>query len=145
MGTKMHIDVKGLQKFNKQMNKLNEVQIKQFCESALKELAARLLRDAKFRTPVGDYPASSGKMGGTLRNAWTIGKVYKEGKTFKIEVINPTEYAPYVEFGHRTPNHTGWVDGYFMLTISELELEKDAPGILMNKLNKFLNEVLTIA
>jgi len=76
-----------------------------------------------------------------LRREWTVGEVVKTDNGYTIEVINPTEYASYVEFGHRTPNHKGWVEGRFMLTISEQELEADAPRILENKLMKFLGGV----
>ena len=60
----------------------------------------------------------SSKMGGTLRRGWTVGTVIKSGKQYNIEVINSVEYASYVEFGHRTRNHKGWVPGQYMLTIS---------------------------
>lgn len=48
--------------------------------------------------------------------------------------MNPVEYASYVEYGHRTANHKGWVKGRFMMTISEQELEKIAPKVLENKI-----------
>ena len=135
------VDFKGLEKFAEKLNKLNQEQINQFSEAAIKELAARLLRKVKFRTPVGEYPNSTGKKGGTLRRGWTIGEVVKTDEGYTIEVINPIEYASYVEFGHRTRNHKGWVEGRFMLTVSEQELEADAPRILENKLNKFMGEL----
>lgn len=173
MGTHIKVDLKGLQKFQQNLNKLNTTQTQQFTEAALKELAARLLRKVILRTPVGDYRIAyqytlkggknkgqtvtryknpSGKVGGTLRHGWTGGKesnvavfintmaVKKSGDMYTIEIINPVEYAPYVEFGHRTPNRTGWVDGKFMLTISEAELQADAPGILQRKLDKFVKD-----
>ena len=119
-----------------------------------KELAARLLAKVIKRTPVGDYPKSSGKKGGTLRRGWTGEKsssaqayanslkVNRVGGAYVIEVINPVEYASYVEFGHRTRGGKGWVEGKFMLTISEQELERDAPRVLENKLKKKLEECL---
>ena len=104
-----------------------------------------------------------GYVGGTLRRGWTEGKnqsastyaqslkVHHFGDTYVIEVVNPVEYASYVEFGHRqTPGKyvpalgkrlkSGWVEGKFMLTISEQEIERDAPRILENKLKKKLGE-----
>ena len=103
------------------------------------------------------------KKGGTLRRGWTSkteaeaengsgkgadGFIYanslaikKIGSDYVIEVINPVHYASYVEFGHRTANHKGWVEGKFMLTISEQELEADAPRVIENKLIKYLGEV----
>ena len=44
----------------------------------------------------------------------------------------------YVEYGHRTANHKGWVSGKFMLTISEEELKTISPRILEKKLKKYL-------
>jgi hypothetical protein len=142
-----------LKKFQEKLNKLNEKEINAFIESCAKELAARLLAKVIKRTPVGDYPKSSGKKGGTLRRGWTAGKnqsaagyvqslnVNQFGGTYVIEIVNPVEYSSYVEFGHRTRDHKGWVQGKFMLTISEQEIENDAPRILERKLEKKLGEV----
>jgi hypothetical protein len=174
---KVKVDFKGLEKFAKQLNKLNKEQIELFSEKSIKELAARLLAKVIKRTPVGEYdkpvtftvPAGknvkfttksgkvvnfvtknsktvtftphTGKKGGTLRRGWTIGNVTKSSDGYMVEIINPTEYASYVEFGHRTRGGKGWVNGKFMMTISEQELEADAPKILEAKLNKFLGEV----
>jgi hypothetical protein len=148
------VNFRGLEKFADKLNSLNDEQVNQFNESAIKELAARLLRKVILKTPVGKYPKETGKKGGTLRRGWTGQKsstsavnfadnltVKKEGGNYIIEIINPVEYASYVEFGHRTRDHKGWVEGRFMLTMSEQELEADAPRILENKLNKFFGEL----
>ena len=58
-----------------------------------------------------------------------------------VEIINPVEYASYVEYGHRTPDHKGWVRGRFMMTLSERELERAAPELLEKKARKFLGGV----
>lgn len=124
-------------------------------EACAKELAARLLALVIKRTPVGQYPKSSGKKGGTLRRGWTGGqsgdaKAYAEGldvrragNVYTIEIINPVEYAAYREYGHRTPNHKGWVRGAFMMTISAKELETMAPAILQRNLETFMREHFT--
>ncbi|MBR5584087.1 MAG: HK97 gp10 family phage protein [Lachnospiraceae bacterium] len=136
--------------------------VNEFIESCAKELAARLLAKVIKRTPVGQYPKSSGKKGGTLRRGWTSQasgsgseglktsgasqyvetlKVHHFGDSYVIEIINPVEYASYVEYGHRTRSGDGWVEGKFMLTVSEQEVQTDAPKILENKLKKKLGEV----
>lgn len=127
-------------------------QLNLFIESCAKELAARLLAKVIKRTPVGQYPSNSGKKGGTLRRGWTAGKqanasayaqslkVNHFSDTYIIEIVNPTEYASYIEFGHRTRNHKGWVQGKFFLTISEQEIEVAAPKILERKIEKLLGE-----
>ena len=68
--------------------------------------------------------------------------VHHFGDTYVIEIVNPVEYASYVEYGHRTANHKGWVKGKFMMTISEQELEKIAPKVLENKIKKYLGGCL---
>jgi len=136
------VDFKALQAFRDNLAKLTREQTAQFTKAAVKELAARLLRKVKKVTPVGDYPPESGKMGGTLRRNWTVGEIVKTGDTYSIELINPTEYGVYVEFGHRTPNHAGWVPGQFFLTISEAELKRDATRILQQKLTNFVKGAL---
>ena len=154
-------DYRQLQRLQQKLNRLQSGDIDAFCRACAKELAARLLAKVIKRTPVGDYPDGSGKTGGTLRRGWTAGKenmsekgnvigvrgasgyvssleINKVGDTYQIEIINPVEYAPYVEFGHRTRNHEGWVPGRFMLTISEKELESQAPKVLERKLMQYL-------
>ena len=153
MGKNSGVNIRELEEFRKKIERsLGSKQIDAFIESCAKELAARLLAKVIKRTPVGQYPKSSGKMGGTLRRGWTGGKsqsasayvgglaIKHTGNVYIIEIINPVEYAPYVEFGHRTRGGDGWVEGKFMLTISEQEIEKDAPRILENKLKKKLGE-----
>ena len=153
------VDYKQLGKLAGRLSKLKEEEIAQFNEEAIKDLAARLWRKLRMRTPVGEYGTEyqqtlksgkrkgetvtryrnpSGKKGGTLRERWTIGEAVRTADGYSIEIVNPMEYASYVEFGHRTRNHRGWVPGRFMLTISEQELEADAPRILENKLKALL-------
>ena len=148
MGKMGNFDIDGLKKFRDELNKRQDPDA--FVESCAKELAARLLRMVVKRTPVGEYPPSTGKKGGTLRRGWTGEKrasaqgyadsltVHHFGDTYVIEIVNPVEYASYVEYGHRTANHKGWVKGQFMMTISEQELEKIAPKVLENKIKKYL-------
>lgn len=143
------------EKIKNNLEKLNQEQVDLFIDACAKELAARLLAKVIKRTPVGDYPNTSGKKGGTLRRGWTGGKnssavayadsltIHHFGDAYVIEIINPVEYASYVEFGHRTANHKGWVNGRFMLTISEQEIQQAAPAIIEKKLMKQMGELFT--
>lgn len=155
-------DCKGLKDLQKELDKLKK-DTDAFVEECAKELAARLLAKVIKRTPVGDYSKSSGKKGGTLRRGWTTQKagsgseglntsnakqyvdslkINHFGNMYVIELVNPVEYASYVEYGHRTTNHKGWVPGHFMLKISEQELQQIAPKVLENKIKKFLGAIL---
>lgn len=153
-------DFRQFERVQKNLQRLRRIEFENFCRDVAKELAARLLAKVIKRTPVGQYEASTGVMGGTLRRGWTAETeeaamsgsnknakdyaqsltVTRSGDVYQIEIINPVHYASYVEYGHRTRNHKGWVEGRFMLTISEKELDAQAPKILEKKLEKYLGE-----
>lgn len=169
-------DYEQLKALQERLQKLARVDLDKFCMDVSKELAARLLSFVIPATPLGKYPNETGKKGGTLRRGWTAkshedaasgsgqptasqAKEYaqnlpisKSGGTYTIEVINPVEYASYVEFGHRQqPGRyvpaigkrlkAGWVNGQYFLTLSEDDLERIAPALLEKKLNELLREV----
>lgn len=148
MGKMGKFNFRELKDFEKKLKSMKDPDV--FVESCAKELAARLLAKVIKRTPVGDYPKSSGKKGGTLRRGWTGEKrasasayvdsltVHHFGGTYVIEIVNPVEYASHVEYGHRTANHKGWVSGVFMMTISEQELQEIAPKVLERKVKKYM-------
>ena len=132
------VDVNELKAFRGRLDSLAwKTGLDAFYRQAAKELAARLLTMVKKRTPVDT---------GTLRRGWTIGEVKAMEGGYEVEVLNPTEYASYVEFGHRTrlnpEGGRGWVKGRFMLQISSDELEAMAPKILERKLKKFLSQAV---
>lgn len=131
-------DFKQLIRLQEKLQQLDINQIQEICTSLTNELAARLLRKVIKRTPVGQYHSGSGKTGGTLRRGWTIGTINKAGNVYEVEIINPTMYASYVEFGHRTRDHKGWVKGRFMMTISEKELDVQAPKIIEKRIMEYL-------
>ncbi len=118
-----------------------------------------------FKTKEGNtvsFEHGSNYQGGTLRRGWTAKteaeaesggdsspsqyvqslKVKKIGSGYQITIINPVSYSSYVEFGHETRGHKGWVPGQFMMTISEKELQTAAPGVLKKKFREFLQGVL---
>lgn len=163
MGRMGSFDTSGLKELQKKLLELQDPNA--FVEACAKELAARLLRLVVKRTPVGDYSGDSytcasgkqhqghkvsGKNGGTLRRGWTAGKkvtpqeyaqaisVTSQGRAYVVEIVNPVEYASYVEYGHRTANHKGWVMGHFMMTISERELQSIAPQVLERRIMQYL-------
>ena len=155
MGSYGSCNFDGLKDLKRNLSKLEDKKVDQFMEACAKELAARLLAKVIKRTPVGVYPSGSGKVCGTLRRGWTAGKnqnatnyakslqIQHVGDVYKIVITNPVEYASYVEFGHRTRNHKGWVEGKFMMTISEQEIQTIAPRVLESKIKKLLGECFT--
>lgn len=137
------IDVKELKKLNVLLSEFDSKERANLCRSGAKEIAARLLAKAISRTPVGQYASGTGKVGGTLRRGWTVEPEVKNvGDAYGIDVINPTHYASYVEFGHRTRGGKGWVKGRFMLTESENEVRDQAPKILERRFEKRMREII---
>lgn len=134
-------DFRGLEDFQKKLNRLARVDFEKFCNDISKQLAARLLGKVIRRTPVGDYTG-----GGQLRQAWTTDNqtlvVEKIGTMYQIFIVNTMDYASYVEYGHRTRGGAGWVEGQFFLTASEQELNRQTPNIVNKLLEQFLKGVL---
>ncbi len=146
MGKMGKFSTKGMKEFQKGIEKLQKQDKQQFIEACAKELAARLLRILIKNTLPGQYPPSSGKKGGTLRRGWTAQQskgfaVQQEGDLYTIEIVNPVEYASYVEYGHRTPDHKGWVPGKFVMTRAEAEIQGIAPKVLEAKIKKYLESI----
>lgn len=123
-------DFKEIKKLQEQIERLEQDRVA-FNRECIQELASRLLRKVKQRTPVGKPPKLDGPkavkvkgadgkprtllskngaikqkywagyQGGTLRRSWTVGDIQKTGDNYQAEVFNPTVYASYVEYGHR--------------------------------------------
>lgn len=152
---KAKVDISELVEFQKKLETIGETERDAFLRKLTNEAAMRLFEKVRARTPVGVYPADSGKTGGTLRRGWNVKniKLEKMAGGYQVKIINPVKYASYVEYGHRQqPGRfvpaigkrlvKGWVDGKFMLTKSELELEQELPGIIERKLKKLFDEAL---
>ena len=116
-------------------DKLQNLQnvIDDFCIQVTQEISQDFVDAVIERTPGGQT--------GALKNNW-VSNIIKEGDIYKIEVINPLEYAEFVEFGHRKKNGKGWVQGKFMLTITERDLQRNLDKIIREKVNAFIMEAL---
>ena len=136
----VRVDTQELRQFKEKLESINT-------DSLLKEiaadLAARLLRKVKKRTPVDT---------GELRQNWQVSNIRLFERFCVVEIYNSTEYAEYVEFGHRqTPGRyvpaigkrlkKAWVPGKFMLTLSTKELENIKDRIIRQKVEAWLKEV----
>ena len=140
--SKIKVQFDGLKEFQKTIENM-EKEKEQLMIDTIKELAARLLRKVIKRTPTDT---------GNLRRKWAVSDVRKNGGNYEIEVSNSTEYASYVEFGHRqTPGRfvpaigkrlkKSWVKGKFMLTISEDELKRQALAVIEKKITEWLKKL----
>lgn len=112
---------------------LDERVIERFIQEFLLEMAYRSERKIKKRTPVDS---------GELRRNWRVGRVERRGDVYIVEVFNNTDYASYVEHGHRNRTKTDWVEGKFMMTISMKEIEKELPAYLERKQAELLEQIM---
>lgn len=148
MGKYAKVDISELEE---EILKMKKVDIEEFYMQISKEIARRFLRQAIKLTPVGTYPESTGKKGGTLRRGWTadVGGdtgikgismqaplcVKKRGNNYIVETKNNVDYASYVNYGHRTTNG-GFVAGQFFMNAAE-DAVKDILDELIEK--RFIN------
>lgn len=136
--------------------KLDQKFIDKKMEELVLMIAQRALDKMKEKTPVSVYSGHvhfvtkdgkevdfdvSGKSGGNLRSNWRLGSVVKMGNKYVVEIFNNTEYASYVNNGHRTPNHKGWVEGKFFVEISMHEIEKELPRYMEKMQQDILNKI----
>ena len=86
------------------------------------------LADAKRNTPVGQYPPSSGRVGGFMRKSWSTTPTQKTSTGVQKEMVNTAHYAIFVNYGHRVVNRkgetVGWVPGKFILEKAIKKAEK---------------------
>ena len=104
-------------------------------KAAINEIALRL-----YRLVVRDTPVDSG----WLRMNWEIGAIQKRGNEYYVEIINPVEYAEWVEDGHRIVVDgvtIGWVEGFFMLKINEKKIDKVKDRIIKRHVDAWLKDV----
>ena len=102
--------------------KINSGQLKEEIGQSTKRIGVQALRTLKTNTPVDT---------GTLRKAWTAEGPSVSGGGWVIKVSNPTEYASYVENGHRTRGGRSWVAGQFFMKNS------------LNAIDSQLSELIT--
>ena len=148
MASKWGVD---LREFNQLQDKISKMdnEFENFLKEYMVEMAERVIAKTKRKTPVGT-PESTGipnYVGGTLKRNWQIGDIRKAGNNIEVEILNPTEYATEVEYGHRImagAGHTeekGWKEGRFMLTISVNEIRAQMPLRYAQKLKAYCDRL----
>ncbi|TCJ01496.1 HK97 gp10 family phage protein [Cytobacillus praedii] len=99
-----------------------------------KRIAQLAIRKVKKMTPVDT---------GDLRNNWKF-TVTKKGDSFYVTVYNKLEYASFVENGHRivvAGQTVGWVEGKFMLKLTMDEMERIAPNMWKQEVEKEMRRI----
>ena len=130
--------------FQKRLKQLDKKIQEKTCKNVADGLASKLVKATKKKTPVGKYPKSAHKVGGTLRRGWKS-KGFKIPHGYERVVYNDIEYAPYVEYGHRIVRNgqtIGFVQGRHMLEKSVNEIKRIADSYAKQKAEETIREVL---
>ena len=141
----MSVDTSQLKGFSEKLKTLNGAEKEQFiidaCNDVGNQILAKAIKNTDERIYQTDEPKGY-KRTGNLFRSWAMKSAEKVGDTYRAEVFNDARsetgepYPVYLEYGHRTPNHKGWVEGKFMLTDAVLDVvHKDNPE-LREKLKK---------
>lgn len=106
---------------NRVKGKIDSNYAKEQIGESAKKIGTQALRQFKANTPVDT---------GTLRRGWNARGPFYGGLAWTIDLINNTEYASYVENGHRTRGHTSWVPGQFFMKKSAQQVESQLPELI---------------
>lgn len=126
----MGFDCREFKRFRDNFEKLS-TGYEKWLQSFLMREATRFLALVKPLTPVDT---------GDLRDHWIIGKMFRQGDTLSVEILNPMEYAEHVEYGHRTRGGAGmgYVPGVYMMDISLKAIYAEMPAQFNAEFEKFL-------
>lgn len=129
----LDFDFREVVEFRDRIEALAESDIDNFIKLATRELAGELMRLAVDKTP---------RKTGRLVGGWRMTRVKKISDGYEVRVVNPVEYALYVEKGHLTRNREKFIDGVLFLEKSEIELQNNYKSLIESKLRRFLEERL---
>lgn len=142
MGRAGGFDSRALKDFAKKLEKLANGDIQAFSRKCAAELAGRVFREARLRTP---------ERLGTLKKGWRIAEPREAGNSVIIAINNTVHYASYVEYGHRIVvggkigeggKVIGFTAGHFMLTRAEERVRGISDELLKKRLDEFLRKAL---
>lgn len=123
----MHVEMEG---FKEQAEKLGK--IPEGLDAALEDFLNDVGNDWLEET-VANTPVASGE----LQRSMVFEGAEKISNGFEIAVSNNLEYAEHVEYGHRTRNGKGYVEGVRMMR----DGQKNAEETLSKELGRIISEV----
>lgn len=113
---------------NRVKGRIDGGQLKKEIGQSAKRIGVQAIRTLKTNTPVDT---------GTLRKAWTAEGPSVSDGGWIVKVSNPTEYASYVERGHRTRGGKSWVSGQFFMKNSLNAIDSQLPDLITPSLWAF--------
>lgn len=154
MSGNVKVDAKAIEDLKKRIEACAQG-TQELMDACLRDLTTELLTRAISMTPRDtsnlarrwtDHTTPPNEMSGKRVDPrqWAAGaNISHTGKRSEVTVSNSAAYAPYVEYGHRTRDHRGWVPGFFMLTKAVEQTERMSAGIVERRLEEYLKGKLT--
>lgn len=138
----MGLNYSQFRKLRDNFSKLSD-EYEAWLQSFLLNEANRFMALVKPLTPVDT---------GDLRNHWKIGKIFRQGDMLCVEIINPMDYASFVEWGHKqTPGRyvpqigkklvNDWVEGAHMMQISLDRIYAEMPARFNSEFTKWIKRL----
>lgn len=123
-------DYEAFKRFYKDMSNMQR-QFDRWIHNFLLEEGLRALRLVRPLTPVDT---------GTLRRMWSISRVERTGNSLVVYLVNPMEYASYMEdgFTYHTKNGEGHFEGFHMAEISLIQVRNTMPARFEREFKKWL-------
>lgn len=128
-----NVDTAELKAFANRLKKADNAAFETAKKAALSDCADRFVRYVRKKTPVKS---------GHLKGSWHRDSIKERGKTLSVDIYNQVNYASYVEYGHRTRNGKGWVDGKYMMTKAQTFLNSKMSDIVAKHIKGAMESVI---
>ncbi|WP_099950595.1 HK97 gp10 family phage protein [Ezakiella peruensis] len=131
----INVNLSGLKDLSSRL-KSSGKSMDELLSKVLEDIAAEVIKEAKDLTPVDS---------GLLRRSYFSSFRKDMDGSYICEVYNNTAYARFVEKGHRIVSNgvtIGWVDGVFMLKISEQRVKRDLDRYVKRSVDRYLKELV---
>lgn len=131
----INVNLSGLKDLSSRL-KSSDKSMDELLSKVLEDIAAEVIRVAKNLSPSDT---------GLLRRSYFSSFRKDMDGSYVAEVYNNTTYARFVEKGHRIVSNgvtIGWVDGVFMLKISEQRVKRDLDKYVKRSVNRYLKELV---
>lgn len=139
-----HADLTKMRAFQNRVNMTNGEAKKQLLEHCILGLSEKYLKSVTDLTPV---------VTGHLKGNWMATPIKHDGHVVTVDIENSTDYASYVEFGHRQKVGryvkaigkrltSSWAKGRYMMTKTNQIIEKGAGAYVKSKSKKFIDAYL---
>jgi len=140
------VDTHELDNLADQIYKLSSNELDDLYVQLVKDLASKVIEKVMRTTPERTGTLKSGYGAGPDKNGdpggLTTLEVGRRGNDYYIYVYNNVYYAEYVDWGHRTRDHNGWVQGKYYFLIPAMEVEYQAPSYVEKRIEEKLREKL---